>query len=122
MAKFCRYTHHKVISKFAVNFDVAFVSCAQFTLLYCCIGHYVGLEFMMSNMHKSTTVLRSSVISRKSGGIDCEILPEKATDFFVFYCFENPSNTHNFGITSPIQVRFSAKRTSPNEYFNQIEN
>ena len=41
---------------------------------------------------------------------------------FVFYCFENPSIAHNFGTTGPIQVGFSAKCTSPNKHFNQIEN
>ncbi len=41
---------------------------------------------------------------------------------FVFYYFENPSIAHNFGTTGLIQVRFSAKCTSPNKHFNQIEN
>ena len=41
---------------------------------------------------------------------------------FVFYCFGNPSIAYNFGTTGPIQVGFSAKCTSPNELFNEIEN
>ncbi len=32
---------------------------------------------------------------------------------FVFYCSLNPSIGHNFGITGPIQVGFSAKCTIP---------
>ncbi len=43
-------------------------------------------------------------------------------NFFCFYCFENLSIAHNFGTTGPIQVGFSAKCTSPNARFNQIEN
>ena len=40
---------------------------------------------------------------------------------FVFYYSENPSIAHNLGTTEPIQVGFSSKCTSPNDYFNQIE-
>ncbi len=39
-----------------------------------------------------------------------------------FYCSENPSIAHNLGTTGPIQVGFSAKCTSTNKDFNQIEN
>ena len=46
---------------------------------------------------------------------------EKGMHFFCFYCSENPSIAHNFGITGPIQVRVSAKCTSLNEHFNEIE-
>ena len=41
---------------------------------------------------------------------------------FVFYCSENSSVAHNLGTTGQIQVGFSAKCTSPNEHFIQIEN
>ncbi len=39
---------------------------------------------------------------------------------FVFYCIENLL-AHNFRTTGPNQVGFSAKCTSPNEHFNQID-
>ncbi len=44
-------------------------------------------------------------------------------EFLLFsIVLKSPSITHNFGTTGSIQVGFSAKCTSPNEYFNQIEN
>ena len=35
----CRQNKH--LSKFLVDFEVAFVSYARFTVSYCCRGHYV---------------------------------------------------------------------------------
>ncbi len=43
-------------------------------------------------------------------------------NFVIFFCSENPSIACNLGTTGPIQVGFSAKCTSLNEVFNQIEN
>ena len=31
-----------LISKLSVDSEILFVSCAHFTVLYCCIGHYAG--------------------------------------------------------------------------------
>ncbi len=84
-------------------------------------------------------VLRSSRISHKPGALivryqSFEQLKDsqnnrKQKQFiiflavsFVFNCFENLSIAHNFGTIGSIQVGFSAKCTSPNEYINQIEN
>ncbi len=66
-------------------------------------------------------VLLSSRISRKSGALIVRYSQKKECVSFVFYCFENPSIA-NFGTTGLIQVGFSAKCTSPNENFNQVEN
>ena len=45
-------TQNKLISKFAVDSNIAFVSYTQFTVSFCCIGQYVGIYVV--NMHKST--------------------------------------------------------------------
>ena len=42
--------------------------------------------------------------------------------FFCFLLFWESFNCYNFGTTGPIQVGFSAKCTSPDEDFSQIEN
>ena len=42
MIYFSRYRQKKLSSKLSVDFEVAFVSYARFTVSYCCIGHYVG--------------------------------------------------------------------------------
>ena len=52
----------------------------------------------------------------------CEIQPEKRMHFFCFQLFWEYFTCYNFGTTGPIQVGFSAKRTSPNKDFKQIEN
>ncbi len=44
----------------------------------------------------------------------------RTRNFFCFLLFWESFNSYNFGTTGPIQVRFSAKCTSPNEDFNQI--
>ncbi len=69
-------------------------------------------------------MLWSSGISRKSdGSINfCEIQPGKGMHFFCFLLFWESFNCCNFGTPGPIQVGFSAKCTSPDEDFNQIEN
>ena len=69
-----------------------------------------------------TYVLPSSRISLKSGALILRYSQKKEWISFIFYCFENPLIAHDFGTTDPIQVGFSAKCTSPNEHFNQIEN
>ena len=61
-------------------------------------------------------VLRSSGISRQSKGLIVRYSQKKELISFVFYCFENSSIAHSVGTTSPIQVGFSAKCTSPNEH------
>ena len=66
--------------------------------------------------------LAESVGTWKLGELIVRYSQKKEWISFVFYCFENPSNAHNFGTTGPIQVGFSAKCTSPNEHINQIEN
>ncbi len=67
-------------------------------------------------------VLQSSGISWTSEALIVRYSQKKKWIPFVFYCSENHSIAHNFGTTGPIQVRFSAKCTSPNEHFNEIEN
>ena len=67
-------------------------------------------------------MLWSSGISQKSEGLIVRCSQKKEQISFVFYRSENPSIAHNFGITGPIQVGVSAKCTSPNKHFNQIEN
>ncbi len=67
-------------------------------------------------------VLQSSRIIRKSGALIVRYSQKKKWNSIVFYCSENPSISHNLGTTGPNQVGFSAKCTSPNEDFNQIEN
>ncbi len=54
--------------------------------------------------------------------IDFDIQPEKRMHFFCFLLFWESFNCYNFGTTHPIQVGFSAKSTSPNKNFDQIEN
>ena len=51
-----------------------------------------------------------------------DVQPEKERHFFCFLLFWKSFNCYNFGTTILIQVGFSAKCTSPNEDFNQIEN
>ena len=72
----------------------------------------------------SVCVLRSSRISRKSAAliVNVRYSQKKELISIVFYCSENPSIAHNLGTTGLIQVGFSAKCTSPNEHFIQIEN
>ena len=41
----------------------------------------------------------------------------KNNKFLLFLLFGESFKTHNFGTTGPIQIRFSAKCTSPNEHF-----
>ena len=68
-------------------------------------------------------VLQSSGISLKLGALIVRYSKKIGINFFiVFYCSDNPSIAHNFGTTGLIQVGFSAKCTSPEEDFNQIEN
>ena len=65
-------------------------------------------------------MLWSSGISRKSGLL---IVRYSQKEMHLFSCcFENSSIAHNFGITGPIQVGFSAKFTFRNEHFQQIQN
>ncbi len=45
--------------------------------------------------------------------IDLEIEPKEINPF-VFYCFDNLSIGHNFGMTNPILMGFSAKPSSLN--------
>ena len=84
-----------------------------------CLGFLDPKFWKKSNkmIRTSLIVLRSSGISHKAG-----LSQEKEWISFVFYCFENPSIAHNFGTTGLIKVEFSAKCTSPNMQFNQIEN
>ncbi len=42
--------------------------------------------------------------------------------FIIILLFWESSIAHNLGTTWPIQAAFSAKCTSPNAHFNQIEN
>ncbi len=78
--------------------------------------------FCRNSTHATHTfVLWTSGISQKSGALIVRHSQKKLKSF-VFYCSENPSIAHSFGTTGPIQVGFSAKCTSPNEHFNQIEN
>ncbi len=72
--------------------------------------------------HLSPYVLRSSGISRKSGALIVEYSQKRNVVLLFFQLFWESFNYYNFGTTGPIQVRFSAKCTSPNEDFNQIEN
>ena len=69
-----------------------------------------------------TAILRSSGISRKAAALIVRYSQKKKLISIVFYCSGNHSIAHNLGTTGPIQVGFSAKHTSPNEDFNQIEN
>ncbi len=46
----------------------------------------------------------------------------KRNEFLWFSAFWESFNCYNFGTTGLIQMGFSAKFTSPNEDFNQIEN
>ena len=64
-------------------------------------------------------VLRSNGISRKSAALIVRYSQKKQCIFFPL--FRESFNCFNFGTTGLIQVGFSAKCTSPNEYFNQIE-
>ena len=66
-------------------------------------------------------MLPSSGISQKSGALIVRYNHKKEQISFVCYCLENASIGHNFGTTGPIHTGFSAKCTSPNEHFNQIE-
>ncbi len=40
---------------------------------------------------------------------DFEIQANKDMNFFVFYCLENHSISHNFGTAGPIKIGFSDK-------------
>ena len=80
-----------------------------------------------TNLHKvcswSIYVLRSSGISQKSGALNWyweKARKRNSWVSFVFNCSENHSIAHIFGTTSPIQVGFSAKCTSPNGHINKI--
>ena len=77
----------------------------------------VNITFIMP-----TYVLRSCGISWKSPALIVRYSQKKKRISIVFYCSENPSIAHNLGTTGPIEVGFSAKCTSPNECFSQIEN
>ena len=67
-------------------------------------------------------MLRSSGISWKSGALIVRYSQKKGMHFFCFLLFWESFNCYNFGTTGPIWVGFSAKCTSPNEDFNQMEN
>ncbi len=60
-------------------------------------------------------VLQSSTVSRKSEALIVRNSQKKEWICFVFYCFERTLQLVilNFRTTGPIQVRFSAKCTSP---------
>ncbi len=60
-------------------------------------------------------VLQSSTVSRKSEALIVRYSQKKELICFVFYCFERTLQLVilNFRTTGPIQVRFSAKCTSP---------
>ncbi len=66
-------------------------------------------------------VLQSKGISRKSAAWIVRYSQKKKLISIVF-CSKNPSIAHNLGTTGPIQVGISAKCTSPNEDFNQLDN
>ncbi len=67
-------------------------------------------------------VLQSRRVSQKSAASIVRYSQKKGMHFFCFLLFWESFNCYNFGTTGPIQVGFSAKCTSPNEHFNQIEN
>ncbi len=67
-------------------------------------------------------VLRSSRISQKSAALTVRYGQKKECISFVFYCLENLSIAITLQPLVRFQVEFSAKCTSPNEDFNQVEN
>ncbi len=73
---------------------------------------------MKTNIHICVTIQRDQ---SEVGSIDCEIQPEKGMHLFCFLLFWESFNCYNFGTTGLIQAGFSAKCTSPNEDFNQME-
>ncbi len=68
--------------------------------------------FQVKPHNRCVVILRDQL---KVGSIDCEIKPKREMNF---YCSENPLIAHNLGTTGPIQVRFSAKCTSPGEHLS----
>ncbi len=77
--------------------------------------------YVLQMLHWLPCVLQSSGISWRSAVLIVRYNQKKEC-ISVFYCFENPSIAHNLRTTGPIQVGFSAKYTSANKHFNQIEN
>ena len=52
MTWLCWYTQNKLLSKFSVDSEVAFVNYARFTVSHCCIGHYVAISISTWKIHK----------------------------------------------------------------------
>ncbi len=85
-----------------------------------CLIHYTYNIYICYKMAVVYVLQSKGIISRKLAALIVRY--SQKWIFIVLYYSENPLIAHNVGTTGPIQVRFSAKCTSPNEHFNQIEN